>query len=247
MGDTNFIWGKAAAALARIHPLFSTELNIGIGLVPSVVLLILVLWSVRRILVERDNDGRRAFLGAAVLSIAVMYLIGMRYWNGASPWHIVYMLVPGANGMRAISRYVLVLALPMSIAFAAVLNRTRLSPAMVLVAMFAIVEQFGRAPNFSAKAEMARLRSVAATLPPGCDAFYAGASPIRTQVKHEYQIDAMLISSITHVPTLNGYGGYHPPGWTLQQVEAPDYDNRVRQWIVSNHVTGNVCRLEIPD
>jgi hypothetical protein len=268
-GERNYIWGGVSAALSRIHPLFSTELNVGIGLVPSLAFLALILWAIRTIVddmrsrkSEAVTPGRqRLFLAALILATALFYAIGMKYWGGSSPWRLVYEFVPGANGLRAVARHVLVLALPMSIAFAVVLHRglqmisahpttlTRrgLTTALLAVVAFGIVEQFGRPPSFSTKKELSRLETLAASLPRHCAVFYAAAAPIRQPVKHEEQIDAMLVSIMRGVPTVNGYTAHVPPGWSLRDVEAPDYEARVAQWIAQHHVAGPVCRLEIAD
>ena len=203
----------------------------------------------------------RLFLAALILATALFYVTGMQYWGGTSPWRLVYLFVPGADGLRAIARHVLVLALPISIAFAVVVHRglqrlstqptalarRGLTAAKIAVITFGVVEQFGRAPSISARRELPRLERLAASLPRQCAVFYAAAAPGRAPVKHEDQIDAMLISVMRNVPTLNGYSGHVPPGWSLREVEAPDYEQRIAQWIDRYHVTGPVCRLEIGD
>lgn len=263
MGDRNYIWGSASAALSRIHPLFSTELNVAIGLVPSLALLALILWAVRTIsddIRAPKSEGvapgiQRLSLAALILATALFYVIAMKYWGGSSPWWLVYRFVPGADGLRAIARHVLVLTLPMSIAFAVIVHRglqktvarRGLTAALLVVVAFGIVEQFGRAPSYSAKQELSRLEKLAMSLPRDCAVFYVAAAPNRKPVKHEEQIDAMLISVMRGVPTVNGYNGHVPPGWSLREVEAPDYEQRVAQWIARYHVAGPVCRLEIAD
>lgn len=268
MGDGNYIWGSLSAEISRMHPLFSTELNVGIGLVPSLALLALILWAFRTVVddmrapkSERVDPGvQRLCLAALTLATAVFYAIAMKYWGGSSPWWLVYRFVPGADGLRAIARHVLVLALPMSIAFAVLVHRALrtisahttgfgrgLTAALLAVVAFGVVEQFGRAPSFSARDEGARLEMLAASLPAQCAVFYAAAAPVRTPVKYEEQIDAMLVSAIRGVPTVNGYGGHVPPGWSLREVEAPDYEQRVARWIARHRVAGPVCRLEIGD
>lgn len=269
MGELNYVWGGVSAVLLRIHPLSSSELYTGIGLVPSLALLALMIWAVRTIVhevrgAESDTGApemRRLFLAASILASALVYVIAMRYWGGSSPWHLVYRSVPGADGLRAIARHVMILALPMSIAFAVVIHRalqkismqptalTRrsLTAALLAVVGFGIVEQFGRAPSFSRKAQLSRLETLAASLPRNCAVFYAAAAPGREPVKHEDQIDAMLISVMRGVPTVNGYSGHVPRGWSLREVEAPDYEQRVARWIARHHVAGPVCRLEIAD
>ena len=268
MGERNFIWGDAASALSRVHAPFSTELNIGIGLVPSLALLALILWAVRTIADEMRRPKsdevtpglERLFFVALIFATALFYVTAMKYW-GSSPWRLVYRFVPGADGLRAIARHVLVLALPMSIGFAVLVHRGMqkisaqptvtarrgLTAALLAVVSFGIVEQFGRTPSISTSAELSRVKTLASSLPDNCAVFYAAAAPGRAPGKHEDQIDAMLISVMRGVPTVNGYSGHVPPGWSLREVEAPDYEQRIARWIERYRVTGPVCRLEIGD
>jgi hypothetical protein len=268
MGSGNYVWGAVSDALSRVHPLPSTEHNIGIGLVASLTWLAVTGWAV--VTVARHASGRRSddgvpatdlFLALMVLATTLFYVIGMKYWRDVSAWRLVYSLVPGANGLRGVARYVMLLVLPMAIAFAVVVHRTMrrisahedarlrqsLAWAMLVIIGFGLGEQFGRAPSISRTVELARLNRLAATLPEGCTAFYVAAAPERGKVKREYQIDAMLISVVRGVPTLNGYSGHVPPGWSLREVEAADYEERVAKWIATHELAGRICRLEIGD
>jgi hypothetical protein len=261
MGDWNYVWGRFSVSALRIHPQYSRELYIGIGLVPSAVLLALIIWAARTVVQGDGPDAPRLVLAASMLASATIYLLAMRYWNGWSPWHLVYRFVPGASGLRAIARHVMILALPIAVGFAVLIDRAMrrislepaasarrmLTAALFAIAGFGILEQFGRATSFSGKAQMARLKSLAASLPADCSVFYAAAAPGRAPVKHEDQIDAMLISVMTGVPTVNGYSGHVPRGWALREVEAPDYEQRVARWIRQHDVSGRVCRLAIGD
>ena len=257
MGHRNFVWGAVSRALTDIHPLPSTEHNVGIGLVPSLAWLALTGWALRSMI----RGTRNGFLVAAILGTTLFYLIGMTYGSGWSPWRLVYLFVPGADGLRAVARYVFVLSLPMSVVLAFAVQhvasvikarfpsgsrsyRTRLALLYGIVA-FAVLEQFGRSPSISGREDVARVRALAASLPAGCDVFYAAAAPSRRPGKIEYQIDAMLVSIMRNVPTLNGYSGHVPPGWSLREVEAPDYEARIQDWIRTHNVSGRLCRLEI--
>ena len=272
MGDRNYIWGRMSAALWRMHPLLSTEHNIGIGLVPSITWLAISIWAIwmitrdaRKHIALNENplatnsEANHLFLGVAILATNLFYLIGMKYWNDVSPWYYVYQFFPGARGFRTVARYVTVLTLPMAIAFAFVMEvvlrkiaaqektllRRCLTCAVFVLVSFGLVEQFGRAAAFSKSAEMIRLDRLAAKLPDDCSSFYVVAAAVRRPVKYEYQIDAMLVSIMRGIPTLNGYSGSVPPGWSLREVEAPDYEENVRKWIRLHNLDGNVCRLEI--
>lgn len=268
MGSGNYVWGDVSAVLAKAHPLPSTEHNIGIGLVASFAWLGLTGWAVvtaRRHATGRSSDSEAPdnylFLSLLVLATTLFYAIGMKYWHDSSPWRLVYLFVPGADGLRGVARYVMFLALPMAIAFAVAIHRgtqrisTRQNPRVrwsMTVAMFAVIafgvfEQFGRAQSISKTVELARLNRLASKLPDDCASFYVAADPARRPIKYEYQIDAMLISVMRHIPTLNGYSGHLPLGWSLREVESPDYEERVANWIATHKVTGLVCRLEIGD
>src|SRR5437899_12194192 len=64
-----------------------------------------------------------AFLIALVFATTLVYLIGLNYGHDHSPWWFVYKFFPGAKAIRAVSRYVIFLSLPMAIAFAFVIER----------------------------------------------------------------------------------------------------------------------------
>jgi hypothetical protein len=269
MGSGNYVWGAVSDALSRIHPLPSTEHNIGIGVVGSATWLALTAWAVVKASRAAAGGGARGpdagvgdlFLSLMILATTLFYLVGMKYWGGGSPWRLFYLLVPGAGSLRGVARYVMVLALPMAIAFAVVVHRSMqrisaqdsvlarraLAAALLAVLTFGLVEQFGRAPSISRTAELARLGRLSASLPEGCASFYVAAAPGRRPIKREYQIDAMLVSITRGVPTLNGYSGHVPPGWSLREVEAPDYEERVATWIAAHELAGRICRLEIGD
>jgi hypothetical protein len=273
MGNGNYVWGHVSNAIWQIHPLSSTEHNIGIGLVPSVAWLAITLWAIwivkkyakgnimlRINHIEGTNSEMNyLFLSLAVLATSLFYIIGMKYWNDSSPWHLVYLFFPGAKGFRTVTRYVMVLSLPMAIAFTFIVQygmqkissqrktpvRVFLTVAMFVIVSFGLFEQFGHTASFSKSAEVAWLNKLATRLPENCSSFYVIAGPVRRQVKYEYQIDAMLVSIIRQVPTLNGYSGHAPAGWSLREVEAPSYEENVKQWINSHKIKGHICRLEI--
>jgi hypothetical protein len=273
MGERNYIWGRISAALWQMHPLSSTEHNIGIGLIPSVAWLAISAWAIW--MLKKSATGHLTLprkpselpnpemndlsLSVAILATNLFYLIGMKYWNDISPWYYVYQFFPGANGFRSVARYVTVLALPMGVAFAFVVHlalekisaqkkillRWCLTCAVFMLASFGLAEQFGRAAAFSKSAATARLDKLAAKLPDNCSSFYVVAAPVRRPGKYEYQIDAMLVSIMRGVPTLNGYSGHVPPGWSLREVEAPDYEENVKRWIDLHDLDGHICQLEI--
>jgi hypothetical protein len=131
------------------------------------------------------------------------------------------------------------------------LARVCLTAAVVMLSIFGLVEQFNAGNGqFSIAAENAQLGKLAAKLPTDCSSFYVVAGPAElgssdSFQNQNYMHDAMLVSILTGVPTLNGRSGRNPPGWFLRDVNAPDYQLNVKNWIVQRKIDGKVCRLEI--
>lgn len=215
-----------------------------------------------RIAGEDQNTGR-FFLALMILATTLFYLFGVKYWGGHSPWYFVYGFFPGAGAIRAMARYVIFLSLPIAIAFAFILHsgtrwisrqesfflRTTLSIGITLVAGFGVFEQFGvfkvGGTGFSKRPEQAYLKAMSAKLTIDCKAFYIAPGSRGKHNPFEYQYDAMLISILSGIPTLNGSSSQFPPNWNLYLVKDPEYEANVRKWIELHHLDSNICRLEI--
>lgn len=272
MGDGNYLWGSfSSAVMPDPPPATWGELKIGIGLVPSIAWIVITVWAVfllkKSSKTQSEVGGKvRAaapvFLAITVLATTLFYLLAFKY-NGHSPWIFVYYTFPGARAIRAISRYVIFLALPMSSVFAYVLNsaqqwiathktrglRIGLSFALLLVAGFGVFEQFGvfkvGGTGFSKRTEQKYLDAMRSKLTPDCQAFYVAPGPKGNHNPFEYQYDAMLISIMSGIPTLNASSSQFPPNWLLYLVKDPAYEDNVKNWIKLNGITSKVCRLEI--
>lgn len=244
----------------------SPELQIGIGLVPTLAWFGLVVFAVWFVINRAKAQSRNAtdllFLAQLIIATCLVYLIGTRYWNDFSPWQFVYSFVPGAQAIRGVARYALVLALPMAIAFAFAIHflierisravdarrRTLLFACLLVLTGFGLVEQFGRKEGFdgfSISAENFYLNRVAQSLPNDCSSFYVAVKPAALHNQFEYHIDAVFISVLKGVPTLNGYSGQLPPNWHLWELMDPSYENNVKHWIDTHQLKGNICRLFI--
>jgi Domain of unknown function (DUF4214) len=277
MGAGNYLWGGVTMALLP-DPIPSTwgELQVGIGIFSSLTWIALIVATVWFIRVRRETASPNAassssipdprqlallFLAILIFSTTLFYLIGFRY-EGYSPWHYVYRFFPGGRAIRGVARYVIFLALPMSIAFAFVvdrglkyasrqsseLRRKVLMTVVLVLGGLIVFEQFGVAKigggGFSIKIEKAYLNTLAAKLPANCEAFYIAAGPLASRTMPEYQYDAMLLSLITEKPTLNASSSQFPPGWDLYTLTVPDYEEKVKSWVTLQKIAGPVCRLE---
>jgi hypothetical protein len=130
------------------------------------------------------------------------------------------------------------------------LARTGLAAAIVVVLAFGVVEQLNgesHPSSYSIPAENAHLQQLAARLPNGCSAFYIALAPghPHPEPRIQYQHDAMLVSVLDHVPTLNGRSAKYPRNWPLYHIKSADYERNVQEWIRTQHIRGRVCRLAV--
>lgn len=269
MGDGNYLWGWLSKAIVPDpRPSTWNELRVGLGLVSTVAWLGVTIWTVWRLRAQKNEDpsprlsaASGAFLTATVLATTLFFLIGFNYGNH-SPWYFIYEYFPGGKAIRAVARYVIFLSLPMAITFAFLLEqglrwaseqkskrtRTALTAAIVFVAALGVFEQFGAfkvgSTGFSKKTEEAYLKAMAAKLPANCTAFYI-APGSGTHSTAEYHYDAMMISIMTGIPTLNASSSQFPKGWDLYQVHDPNLEANVKKWTESQQIRGKICRLEM--
>ena len=269
MGDGNYLWGWFYRALmANGRPATWGELMIGIGLIPSLAwigLTVLSIWLIKKHSNATPQSAREVgtlFVAIMILATSIFYLIGFKY-AGHSPWSYIYQYFPGAGAIRAVSRYVVFLTLPMSIGFAYGLHRAfefaarqhnqtrrkQLTAALFIIAAVGVFEQFGvhkvNGEGFSKRVEESYLKAMAAKLPNDCTAFYVVPGPRANHSTPEYHYDAMLISMLSQVKTLNASSSQFPRDWNLYFVKNSDYEAKVKEWIDSQRISGTVCRLEL--
>jgi len=277
MADGNYIWGPLTASIlekASGGPDWGRR--IGVGLVPSaawIAISLFGIWTIKKYLkmppaIDYKQQGSHVgylFFGLMILATNLLVLVALQY-HGHTLWKLVYFFFPGARSIRAVARFVIVLALPMAIAFAFLVQhamqwigtrkhastRAWLITATVLVISFGLLEQFNSEDGqyYSISAENARLEKLARKLPDKCSSFYVATAPAVPAEQDSFQNqnymhDAMLVSILRGVPTLNGRSGKNPPDWSLRNVRAPEYEENVRRWIARHSITGTVCRLVV--
>ncbi|HUO58815.1 MAG TPA: hypothetical protein VMV05_11625 [bacterium] len=260
-----WLWDKCPAIQA--YPV-EGEVRMGFGLVVLIAWAVLTALAVKSI---RKKGSMRAdflpqglplqFTALVVLATTLFYLLAFQFPGGHSLWHLVYYLFPGGQSIRAVSRCAVFLALPMAIAFTIVfqagLNKvmalkdgsSRWLGLLILLfpAGLMAYEQtaFPPTPAFDKMWELNRLEYLSQKIPAGTKAFYAALAPGLPYSATDIQIDAMMLSSVRGIPTLNGYSGENPSQWQLYVVRSPKYEEHVQEWIKLKGIQEPVFRLEI--
>jgi hypothetical protein len=274
MGPRHAWWGWVGDKSPALQALpVEGEMRMGFGLALCLLALgTVIVTGVRFFKRGKTGHGEEpwASFGSAVLLGTVLLCLMAFQYGAFSPWKWVYQWVPGISALRALGRWSVALALPLSILLSFFLDRAWAGCAkfqeswsvlagkglVILFGLCVIYEQtaFPPAPAFSKRQELARLDRLIAKLPENSGPFYVTVKPgLMTDSfggplsATDVQIDAMLVSSIRGVPTLNGYSGANPPGWGLYKVRSPSYGQYVRDWANKSGLKAALFQLEIDE
>jgi hypothetical protein len=262
MGPSSWLYGWLAER-ASFHNLpMEHEQRLGLGIV-TIVCAAAGLWIARR---RRD-------IQFAVIVPLFMALLATEWPGGFTPWYAIYLYVPGASALRAVSRIGVVLLLPAALGVALLIDalartqrippsrtavalkrRDRRKRGLIVVALLAVIvaEQVQQPPSYDKSEGRARVARVANGIAAGCQAFLyttiGGADD-----PWNYHTDAMWASMERGVPTINGYSGNQPPSWNFYdiRVHTPETDSVVgdslARWSARWHLdAARICRVRTP-
>jgi len=175
-----------------------------------------------------SKQARRRYPLAAVMMTTLAILVTITlYVHGHSLYWFVY-LIPGFNAIRAVTRIILVMMMPLAVLFGLLIDDLVARKgdfvagrfAVIILCGFLVTECALVAPDSTTRAAwQVRSAALAARLPKNLseDTVLAVASPPlspTTVEKWVYtQIDAEVAAVMLNIRTLNGYSGNAPPGW----------------------------------
>ena len=262
MGPSSWLYGWLAARDSFHNLPMEHEQRLGLG-IATIVCAALGLWLARR---RRDVQF-------AVIVPVTMALLATEWPGGFSLWHTIYLYVPGAGALRAVSRIGVVLVLPAALGVSLLIDdlvrARRIPPSRTALALrrrdllrrslvtaiviAAVIAEQVQEPHWYDKSEgRARVARVANAIGSDCQAFLytttGGADD-----PWNYHADAMWASMERDVPTINGYSGNQPPSWTFYdiRVHTPSTDSAVSdsvaQWAALWRLDpARICRVRTP-
>ena len=111
-----------------------------------------------------------------------------------------------------------------------------------------MLEQIGTSPSVNDRAD--ELARIAAPAPPAdCKAFFVTQAKGQdassdAMSRYPHNVEAMLIAERVHLPTINGYSTFLPPGWDFADPTRGDYLERVRNYADRYRIIG-LCPLNL--
>ncbi len=238
-GPANFAWGGMVQDFGSIFQVHVLR-EIGRGWAPITFLCFLAaafaLWRG-----PKTTPAQR--FGAAACVTVLLLALAATSLGGLQPWRLIHHYVPGAGGIRVPHRLNLVLNLAVVLVlanwFRNLLRNKDRRLALTALGFLLIVEQlnWNAFPSYSRQAERAFLGRVPPP-PPSCRSFYISHSPRPDNT----QVDAMLLARRFNLPTLNGYSGLNPPGWTCGSVESV-CALTLQAWAQQHNIAAGLCAL----
>ena len=172
---------------------------------------------------------------------------------GVSLWPYLSPFLPAAGALRAVSRLALLLLIPAALCAAwAVKGLSARRPWLTLVlVVLSMLEQGRTLSGFDRDEHRQRVRLVAGRVPGGTRVFLVTPTvPLKSDAfSCELHLDAMWASLETGVPTVNGYSGKMPPGWTFEEVvlhgptDERDVESLLHRWLAPFNLAGKIVAV----
>lgn len=210
MGNASWLYGWLADLPPFTAITMEHEQRIGFGFVTSAI-------AVAGYFACR----KRAALGALGLTTLLLILVTSLYGT-FTPWEYVYRYFPSAQGIRGVSRLFILYMLGVAVGAAAFVDwlsrkHSAYAIAAAALAVVCLVEQGVETRTFDREQNDRNIQAIAASIGADCEQFVF--SPVGgTLPGWKYSIDAMWASLERGVPTLNGYTGQMPPGWSINET-----------------------------
>ncbi len=241
MADRSLIW-QADRTLSAIHSgRNEQQLFLGAGAIGLILVGVVGRFHYKY--------SRLAWLNLAAAGALALLTLDI---NGFSFYHVLWKL-PGMDSVRVISRIILVILWPLSLfcawSVSAVLNAPRSGwlkvVTFLLIGLMAAELLFFDPLTFTRAEAQARLdqirQKIPATLPQNPVLFVAKEP---TDLRVTAEIDGMLVAQDLGWPTLNGYSGFFPPGYT-DSPTCKQMRQRIVSYMAFNHLKDPTYYLDL--
>jgi hypothetical protein len=205
-------------SLDLIHSLpVRHEHAIGLGFITTGCLL-WVVWRTRT----------RPAVRLAITVVAVLGVLVTMFPGRIRLYMILYHAFPPFQGVRAVSRVGMLLAIPAGIAIGWMVSRRGHGARATLVAVLAVLaclEQGMTTRSVEVATVEARENELAARVDRSAEAFLAVPRGPMRRGWSWHHLDAMWAARRAGIATVNGYSGNRPPGWDLGDLRLGQADN----------------------
>lgn len=230
------------------------ETTCGFPFITVALLLTSIICYYNRYILSKNNKKARAPIKLyllTTLSLSIFFIFVLLVVDGKySLWYLVYSVIPGASAIRACSRFLQFLSLPVGVVIAVFTDeiyrklqkRVKSSGVVLLAALTLILTMentlVGTLGNWTITDRLNFTESIPAP-PEDCEVMYILPDG-EERPNWVYQLDAWEIANKYDLKTLNGYSGQNPLGWRLWEISSDSYSAYVDQWCRDNQINSGV-------
>jgi hypothetical protein len=238
-GETNLVWGSLVQQFAEFFGYGAKHNAYAIAVTP-ILIIICIVWLV---MFRKNSQSLALFLlGSSLILLTVQF-------RGVSLWSILSYL-PGFDAIRSIGRVQLVSHFLICIALALLLVSVEKMKIYNQILMFGLVGLiFLENINLGFKAgvdlkKQEILVNLGEQRPEGCESFFTIGGDF-DRPDFAYQVDAMIVAMGARIPTLNGYSGNQPTDWQVNNIQFPDYADRIKKWTKQKNINETICQIDL--
>jgi hypothetical protein len=238
-GESNLLWGSLVQQLAPFFGNGAGDNNYAIAVTP-----ILLIVCIAFLIIFRKNTQ-----SLALFSLGFFFILLTVKFRGISLWAILS-YVPGFDVIRAIGRVQLVSHFLVCIALAILLVHTNKMKTFGHILVFGLVSLI-YVENMNSKLnagvdirKQEILVNLGEQIPEGCESFFTIAGDFN-RPNFAYQVDSMIVAMGARTPTLNGYSGNQPTNWQVNNIQFPDYADRIKKWIKLKNISETICQIDL--
>ena len=238
-GESNLVWGSLVKQFAPFFGNGVGDNNYAIAVTP-----ILTLVCISFLIIFRKNAQSLAlfFLGSFLILLTVQF-------RGFSLWAIIS-YGPGFDVIRSIGRVQLVSHFLICIALAILLahiNKIRNLGHILVLGLVSLIFIENVSLGLITGVDLRKqeiLVTLGEQIPKGCESFFAIAGDFE-RPNFAYQVDSMIVAMGARIPTLNGYSGNQPTNWQVNNIQFPDYADRIKKWTKQKNLTETICQIDL--
>jgi len=238
-GESNLLWGSLVKQFAPFFGNGAGDNNYAIAVTP-----VLTMVCISFLIIFRKYAQSLALflLGSFLILLTVQF-------QGISLWAILS-YVPGFDVIRSIGRVQLVSHFLICISLAILLdriNKIRTLGHVLSIGLVSLIFIENVSLGLITGVDLRKqeiLVNLGEQIPEGCESFFAIAGDFE-RPNFAYQVDAMIVAMGARVPTLNGYSGNQPTDWQVNNIQFPDYADRIKKWTRQKNINETICQIDL--
>jgi len=234
----NWLSDSHGLPMAHEHQLF-------IGVMPWLACVYLIIKS------YRSKDNQEYFI-ALLMILSVLLVILITFSVHKYSLYVIFAQIPGPNSIRAVTRIILVLLFPLSLVLGTAIssiishseNKWFSAILGVLFVGLTIVDQLADESSYNKKDAIARINLIKQKTVQHPNQVLWLESDGSGNPFYISQLSAMLAAQEMNIPTINGYSGNLPPGYSSDLVTLNNSSSQgLSEWISSNALALNIADI----